>query len=883
MIGRGRSGGALVLCLVMMVLMTIIILTAFTVVDLSGRLSKSRLDGFRASLMAREGVEAAVASLQVGTSASVWASAPGLLTVTRTPGANEESITLHSGFLSGTNGINLNTGLFSAQNEGSIATDTANKMTVDWIYARADGSKGTDTSYNATNQIVGRYAYWVDDESSKINLNTAWSRTSIQNDAAKSHPTRIRLAGSFDGATDEIVNSTRLLRQTNAFNSNLDFLKMLKTSPEAITGFKESKFDFTYYNNSPDGDLTYFGKPKIVLTTKAERAGGRPYLDISTGAKINETISRLVDYMSRDDWPMAPGETFQDKFYSNSPVTPKKKGLAQLACNIIDYVRAREEVDVYPDTQQGMLPPLRGSRGTSGAANPSGNTYDDFCGVNRGLKIVQLGAWRNRDDLKKGILYATLYLPKYYGIKEVDLTKLRRRIMDVEVATTAQYYANGHTPITAGTVSNSVLKAGQFVRLAIPIYLFPNAGIDYLLERTGPKISRRLEILFRFPTVWSANDYIAVADVPFQNTGIQIPIKSSPPAVAGGNAPLDSLSIGTIVIDDPVVGGTEGSWRESTSTIADMAGPPPDNSVFPTGKPAANAALEQDVDSSGKLTDEGMVMPAPFVPNNPDLGNKSGMVESLAELGHIHTGIQPPPSGSYGSYLPIKGLTGLNTGVVHWRTLRLQPRNPGVSNSAKLPDWALLDLFALPLDPNAKTGGVQAKILRPTANAVSGKMNINGAVRPFSTTDKRVIPYEALFGDLASMPNATDQKTAATNIADFKLAETSVAKGRMFGTNNVFQFPGQLVEIAGVADKGENSEAVLTEVLDLVSTKGNVFAVYSVGQSLIQSPEGKFNIRGEQRRTDVLERVDTRVFKPDGTAESGNVSFRNIFSKSMDL
>lgn len=62
---------------------------------------------------------------------------PWALTVLRTLGADEEIIELHSGAESGTNGINLNEGLFSSPGEGSIVSET-----VAWIYVRTDGSKG---------------------------------------------------------------------------------------------------------------------------------------------------------------------------------------------------------------------------------------------------------------------------------------------------------------------------------------------------------------------------------------------------------------------------------------------------------------------------------------------------------------------------------------------------------------------------------------------------------------------------------------------------------------------------------------------------------------------------------------------------------------------
>lgn len=83
----------------------------------------------------------------------------------------------------------------------------------------------------------------MDGESSKINVNTAWSRVSIQTETPLNRRTRFRLTESFNGATDTIAISTRPQRRTNAVRSSSDFLRVLDNS-EAVAGFKKDKFDF---------------------------------------------------------------------------------------------------------------------------------------------------------------------------------------------------------------------------------------------------------------------------------------------------------------------------------------------------------------------------------------------------------------------------------------------------------------------------------------------------------------------------------------------------------------------------------------------------------------------------------------------------------------
>ncbi len=82
-------------------------------------------------------------------------------------------VILHSGFASGTSGVDLNFSVAGDPTAGFIAPRTnltgwtnlsTNMFRMDWIYVY----KG-DT--NDPRNLVGRIAYWVDDESSKLNIN----------------------------------------------------------------------------------------------------------------------------------------------------------------------------------------------------------------------------------------------------------------------------------------------------------------------------------------------------------------------------------------------------------------------------------------------------------------------------------------------------------------------------------------------------------------------------------------------------------------------------------------------------------------------------------------------------------------------------------------
>ena len=78
--------------------------------------------------------------------------------------------------------------------------------------------------------------------------------------------------------------------------------------------------------------------------------------------------------------------------------------------------------------------------------------------------------------------------------------------------------------------------------------------------------------------------------------------------------------------------------------------------------------------------------------------------------------------------------------------------------------------------------------------------------------------------------------------------------GKMYGYTDGYYSPGEIVEIAGIADGGESSEQLVREMGGLVTARGDVFTVFSVGQSLKQTPSGSIVVTGEQRLQAMIER-----------------------------
>jgi len=820
------SGSALVITLMVVVLLTVIVLAGFVTTQLSMQSSRSQLAAFTASEMAQDATDQAIGLLRYATTGTnQWVTQPGQITLYEPGNTNEvTNIVLHSGLATSlSSGVNGNAASIQNPTEGSISYDIADSMPLQWIYVRKNGERGTSSNYVTNNPVVGRYAFWVDDESSKININTAWTRAT-NNTNPSSHASKIPLQGAFTNLTDAQLSQITGYRANRFFSSQLDVLKSFGTNaPLLADDIRRAKFWTTHINSSPSSELTYFGEPKIVLTTKAELAGGRPYINTNTLAVPNpstQTIDLIASYLERVDWPMAPGESFQKKYYGGEA---NKARLRQIAMNIFEYVKTKESTDSLVMPWRGFVVP---------------NTVA-YAGPTRRFRMVEVGFWRNSVDKTKGRVYCVLHLPKNAGVAKLEFNSNNIKL-DWKTPTKGGAFLGG--------LGNFSLAAGEYRLLSLPIDVdsrepFTDGGLAYFrfCQTKGAA----------FPQIDFYPDNGVVSSV--QENMLIVPITESAPQTGAPTFPQSLADIQTISVDDPFLGGSRSDWKPTpnynnfayasqgsgntanAAAMRDFAG---------LGEPPVNPALGQDLDKDGKLTDDGVFMPPPA----GTAGNMSGRVESLSELGYIHTGKQTPGQDS-----------------VPFRTLRMQPRSKAAGYPAdSLPDWAILDLFALPINAGGTTN---ALFNRP--NARGGLVSLNSTVQPF-TNVIRSQSLEALVKDLPSL-SPSEQLETATNLMKKLPANNSLVAGKIYGSTNIFRFPGEIAEIKGVSDTGEASEQNFRQLIDLVTTSGNVFSVYAIGQSVVQSPNGKIVTRGEYRQVSLVER----------SAQASGVKFRVLFNKAL--
>jgi hypothetical protein len=167
----------------------------------------------------------------------------------------------------------------------SQPTDTTT-LTVNLNAAEEDGSYpilGTSTPLNVywsdvlanprfaaaqTNQIIGRYAFWIDDENAKININTADGTLNTNLPPSQvglgwGTPTAVSLQElQSGGAPISLTTASNIVAfaRTTGFTTPKEILRIPGTT---LDTYNNNTFNLTTMSRSPD--LNIFGQPKMAL------------------------------------------------------------------------------------------------------------------------------------------------------------------------------------------------------------------------------------------------------------------------------------------------------------------------------------------------------------------------------------------------------------------------------------------------------------------------------------------------------------------------------------------------------------------------------------------------------------------------------------------
>lgn len=616
-------------------------------------------------------------------------------------------------------------------------------------------------------------------------------------------------------------------------------------SPTLSQGIKEHDFALTHYNHSPE--LNLFNEPRIVLTTQRELAGDAPFLDILAAdntdpgiwanidpTKYQNVFDNLYQKLSRSGWPCAPGKSFKDKY--------KPEGLAQIVLNIIDHVRSAESDEAIVVPSRGAFNPSTGAFSFQLGASSYGP--QGRMGQSRRLQITKMGVWIRDTSPFFFSFRIQVYWPEEAG-EPIDLLGNNRTLFIYMRGEGFTKAVSSNLPITAADIQGGprTMQPGQYRTISKGFQLDGAAPNNYLVtpiaRPPGP-------LYIRTALRMSDEDTQSMDIAPtMADTAAIIEYPLDPP----GSNPTNA-NITAICVDDSYINQSRFDWAILEPGGLNKFGPPPDSSL---GKsPTAPSDAPQQDTNAANLTVAGARFPAvKGTANNP-----YGLVMSVADLGQVHTG---------GKGTTIAG--------VPWRTVRLQPTR---ASDDTLPDWALLDLFTITDKARglltATTGMTETDRQRemagthPRENSLSGLVNVNAALIGFEDDVSRPQPLQAVF-TAAGKSNAA---TLANNVINQSLATgTNPGKAYMNGISDQAPFywtAGQIAEVADVASSGEESEALLREIIPHLTAKGQVFAVYAVGQKLKELPNGSLNVVGEARSMTILELVPQ--YRRDG---SGNL------------
>ncbi|HEY5814553.1 MAG TPA: hypothetical protein VIT23_18100, partial [Terrimicrobiaceae bacterium] len=264
-----RLGSALVMTLVIVVLITVVTVGYLASVMLETKTASSALDQEKAYGFAMIGVHQAVSKLRTGLGpwddpyksfstnppSFYWSVSPGRLTQWAYSSlAPSNNIALFSES-SATNLVNLNRPL-SDGTYPIIGGASAPDLSVKWVNLARNPSQ----AFTSNNAIVGRYAFWVDTEGAKINLNTADGTAKYTtNSLGIGSPTEVSLQVLPQITVAQATNIVRIARTSN-FQSPREILRASGVTPAVFTN---NVFSLTAYSRSPE--LNVFGEPKMAL------------------------------------------------------------------------------------------------------------------------------------------------------------------------------------------------------------------------------------------------------------------------------------------------------------------------------------------------------------------------------------------------------------------------------------------------------------------------------------------------------------------------------------------------------------------------------------------------------------------------------------------
>jgi Tfp pilus assembly protein PilX len=782
-----EHGAALILTLLVIVLLVVIVTGFLSTTRVEQMASRNYSFQSQARQMAMLGVQRAVAQMNLAltnfAAATNVVSQPGRIIVDGTTNL------LSSAALTGVSSSNVNL------NESGI------------IHTNTNASLFRAPLFNVTNstgQTNGRYAFWIDDEGSKANLNAM-----LSGPRGSFYPTNAR---SFDYSAVGSAGQA-------AFGA-------------AISGSVSNNWPFFFSGN------------QIGLLGGVGAATAREYLHFMAGGAPN--LTNLPRFMTNGRvnlntfmGPVTNGAVvFQRNFLTNAAAATVLSDIDAVISNSIDRAAVTNRFGssftgkYTTNVLRQIVANINDWPLAAGSTNfPSGLTGavltnsdgipTNFLGLRPYLhlnEIAALSLYRTNPSEVIAEIRITVEIVNPYNFSLGGGAML---VIDIATNSFTGSYLNGAgasavlptvtTNVLFSTNLTASLGPGLYTNVTLIVSnKYPMQPAYSNVSMTNSVVIKTVKLLQTTNSPLTIRDWAAANDFPtggwsFTNTNAAIVY---PPTWT------NSAEIQGIAKNDPrvrrfawgptnawlPVGGAGGSVvtilsDNSVTSFSSAAGVPGvlgTNDLAPGGSPSANLSLVRGFNST---TD----------------ANSS--YRSLMDLGRIHTGLP-------------------------WRTLQIRYQNAGETS---IPDWALLDAFFISnnsskLNVNSlqqpATTGVMSNA---SAQMAGGLLRTRSLASLFSAGTSANATASGLSVNSAFGTGVNSTLSVATNVAAMNF-RTSWANRRSTNaafSSNAYGLIGEVLEISNVADFSATDDFInegrAAALIDALSTSSDVFSIYSVG------------------------------------------------------
>ena len=767
---------------------------------------------------------------------------------------------------SGTGNVTTNgtANLNNLQSPSSNSTPTSNQWTITGNASEQINVPLENITSNGT--VVGRIAYYVDDEGTKINVNAATGNRTTLNVGTRPQDIAA-LVSSAAGNFSNIINSSSSNTSSVTGWSHFFRPEQVSAAVSGISGNNTPFLSTATTSASSTANITHlltpWGTQRIPinnLSTNATDGTGDASVSTIHAALTNSTLSAIF------------GSDFGTKYTS--------AGVKQIAANMLQLRDPNTFSANASFSYNGSV--LHDTLGTTGLyrnlpTNYSANT--PFPVVN---EIAATAAYGDLTTRMRLVITFWIELYNPYNIDYLNTTNASVCFMldKIQFQTTAT--GNTFVGVDQGYYNYQTTTQDDY-------YKASNENNDNIMLssiRAEPKIkipniqSRSTEtIRVEFLTHWWRVVYPGISDGSKTNsiTG-DITVGFERIAVLANNNDPNSIR-------DAISGNDTGSYNITTSDIYKQVNgingnnrlPQPGSTsvkrIDPRIKATANGGPTNSfiITTNNTITKNGSasqdnIVPAPdstsgnVVPGDPILSNNSTYL-----LTSNSSADKLPPVLDFPAFSSPADLGKVPTNTLY-RSLRMQVQ-PAIEE-ARIPDWAILDVISF---GNSTNPNLPSNRFQPVN--INGKFHLPGT----ATVAPRTIGLIALAKVLELSSNGTIQNpidvaqsanlTVTNDVTRFKGATANattivnaIGNMRWSGSSswdtrrNALRFPSdqyilpsEIMEIEGVADAVSQTdyfnstshfkwnEGRASALIPAVTTRSSFFTIYAYAQALDKS------------------------------------------------